>query len=93
MTSIPPADAEFDALSGGAGERAAIGACMRAMRCELDGATYDDYMSRLAERGGIIEERIAGLVGLTAVGNSHDEADEAYRKTVAALDSEATSAS
>ena len=34
-----------------------------------------------------------GLVGLTAVGNSHEEADELYRKTVAALDSEATSAS
>ena len=30
------------------------------MRCELDGATYDDYMARLAERGGIVEERIAG---------------------------------
>ena len=33
---------------------------MRAMRCELDGATYDDYMARLEERGGIVEERIAG---------------------------------
>jgi hypothetical protein len=46
--------------SGDAGGRAAIDACMRAMRCELDGATYDDYMSRLAERGGIVEERITG---------------------------------
>jgi hypothetical protein len=45
---------------GDAGERAAIDACMRAMRCELDGATYDDFMARLAERGGIVEERIAG---------------------------------
>jgi hypothetical protein len=34
-----------------------------------------------------------GLVGLTAVGNSHDEADELYRKTIAALDHEAVSAS
>jgi hypothetical protein len=46
--------------SGSAGERTAIDACMRSMRCELDGATYDDYMARLAERGGIVEERIAG---------------------------------
>lgn len=46
--------------SGAAGERAAIETCMRAMRCELDGATYDDYMARLVERGGIVEERIAG---------------------------------
>jgi len=46
--------------AGAAGERAAIKACMRAMRCELDGATYDDFMAKLAERGGIVEERIAG---------------------------------
>jgi hypothetical protein len=45
---------------GDAGERTAIDACTRAMRCELDGATYDDFMTRLSERGGIVEERIAG---------------------------------
>jgi hypothetical protein len=33
---------------------------MRSMRCELAGATYDSYMAMLAERGGIVEERIAG---------------------------------
>jgi hypothetical protein len=45
---------------GHADERAAIEARVRAMRYELDDATYDDYMAKLAERGGIVEERIAG---------------------------------
>jgi len=45
---------------GGAGERAAIDACMRAMRCELASATYEDFMASFAERGGIVEERIVG---------------------------------
>jgi hypothetical protein len=45
---------------GHADERAAIEARMRAMRCELADATYDDYMAKLEERGGIVEERIAG---------------------------------
>jgi hypothetical protein len=45
---------------GGAGERAAIDTGMRAMRCELAGATYDDFMASFAERGGIVEERIVG---------------------------------
>ncbi len=40
-------------------------------------------MSALAERGS---------VGLTAVGDSHAEADDFYRKTVAALDEEAAAA-
>jgi hypothetical protein len=30
-----------------------------------------------------------GLVGMTAVGNSHDEADSVYTRAVAALDAEA----
>ena len=34
-----------------------------------------------------------GLVGLTAVGNTHEEADAIYKKTVAALDDEARQAS
>jgi hypothetical protein len=34
-----------------------------------------------------------GLVGLTAVGNTHEEADAIYKKTVAALDEEARRAS
>jgi PGM1 C-terminal domain len=33
-----------------------------------------------------------GLVGMTAVGNSHDEADAVYQRTVAALDAEAQEA-
>jgi hypothetical protein len=34
----------------------------------------------------------AGRLGLTAVGDSLDEADELYRKTIAVLDDEARSA-
>jgi hypothetical protein len=45
---------------GHADERSAIGACARGMRCELAHITYDSYMESLAERGGIVEERIVG---------------------------------
>jgi hypothetical protein len=45
---------------GDGAERAAIGARVRAMRFELAGAAYDAYVSKLAERGGIVEERISG---------------------------------
>lgn len=45
---------------GHADERAAIAACARAMRCELADITYDGYMASLAERGGIVEEKIVG---------------------------------
>jgi hypothetical protein len=41
-------------------EASAITERLIAMRCELAGATYDSYMAKLAERGGIVEERIAG---------------------------------
>jgi hypothetical protein len=33
-----------------------------------------------------------GMVGLTAVGNTREEADEIYAKTVAALDAESVQA-
>lgn len=33
---------------------------VRAMRCELAGATFESYTEKLAARGGIVEERIAG---------------------------------
>jgi hypothetical protein len=45
---------------GDAGERDAIEARTRAMRYELDEATYEEYMAKLEERGGIVEERIVG---------------------------------
>ena len=41
-------------------ERQAVMDRVRAMRCELAGATSDTYLARLAERGGIVEERISG---------------------------------
>ena len=43
-----------------AAERHAIAERVLAMRFELAGATYDTYMAKLAERGGIVEERISG---------------------------------
>ena len=33
-----------------------------------------------------------GMVGMTAVGNTHEEADALYKKTIAALDTEAAAA-
>ena len=45
---------------GHADERSAIAACARGMRCELAHITYDSYMESLAERGGIVEEKIVG---------------------------------
>ncbi|MFQ5973953.1 MAG: peptide ligase PGM1-related protein, partial [Alphaproteobacteria bacterium] len=46
---------------GSAGEAEAIGERVRDMRLEYDGATYENYVAKLAERGGIVEERISGL--------------------------------
>lgn len=45
---------------GTANERAAIEARLRIMRFELPEITYDGYVNKLAERGGIVEERILG---------------------------------
>ena len=45
---------------GHADERSAVAACVKGMRCELAHATYDSYMAALAERGGIVEEKIVG---------------------------------
>jgi hypothetical protein len=45
---------------GAAGERAAVRAAVATMRFELEHTTYDAYVARLAERGGVVEERIAG---------------------------------
>jgi len=50
-----------------------------------------------ARQGGVVFHMMnalaeLGLVGLTAVGNTHVEADALYARTVAALESEAASA-
>jgi hypothetical protein len=45
---------------GSAGEAAALEERVRAMAFESDGVRFDSYVEALAERGGIVEERIAG---------------------------------
>jgi len=45
---------------GSAGEAAALEERVRAMAFESDGVRFDSYVEDLAERGGIVEERIAG---------------------------------
>jgi hypothetical protein len=40
--------------------RARVAECVRAMRLEASGMTYDTYMAKLAQRGGIVEERLDG---------------------------------
>jgi hypothetical protein len=45
---------------GVANEHDAIGERLRAMRFELESLTYADYVAKLNERGGIVEERIHG---------------------------------
>jgi PGM1 C-terminal domain len=52
LSDVPP--------SGDPAERAGLEERVRAMKFELAGATYDEYMAKLAERGGIVEERIVG---------------------------------
>jgi hypothetical protein len=41
-------------------EREALGRRLREMQFELQGVDYASYISKLEERGGIVEERIAG---------------------------------
>jgi len=48
------------AASNGSVERKAVLDRLHAMRFELAGATYDGYFAKLADRGGIVEERISG---------------------------------
>jgi hypothetical protein len=45
---------------GDPAERAALEQRFRAMEFELEGATYDEYIGKLGQRGGIVEERIVG---------------------------------
>jgi PGM1 C-terminal domain len=48
------------ASSNGSVERKGVLDRLRAMRFELTGATYDGYVAKLSDRGGIVEERISG---------------------------------
>jgi hypothetical protein len=45
---------------GSATERDAVRAAVEQMQFELAGATYEAYTAKLAERGGVIEERVQG---------------------------------
>lgn len=45
---------------GASNERDAVHGAVGAMRFELEEATFDAYVDKLAERGGVIEERIKG---------------------------------
>src|SRR5262249_26475751 len=45
---------------GHAAERGGVDACIRAMHYELATTTHDGYMSKLAARGAVVEERISG---------------------------------
>ena len=45
---------------GDPGEKSAIRDCLHAMRFELATMTYEEYSAKLAERGGVVEERIMG---------------------------------
>lgn len=46
--------------AGDAGEARALGDRLRSMRFEKQDADYDSYISKLEERGGIVEERLSG---------------------------------
>jgi hypothetical protein len=52
VSGLPP--------SGDPAERAALEERVRAMRFELESATFEGYMAKLEHRGGIVEERIVG---------------------------------
>ncbi len=45
--------------SGDPAEREGVAAAFRAMKFETD-TTFDDYVGKLARRGGIVEERVSG---------------------------------
>jgi hypothetical protein len=46
---------------GSASEMDAIGERVRNMRFEYGGASYENYVAKLAQCGGVVEERISGL--------------------------------
>lgn len=45
---------------GDPGEKRALADRLRSMKLEKQDADYDSYVSKLAERGGIVEERLSG---------------------------------
>ncbi len=45
---------------GDPSERAGLEERVRSMRFEMEGVTFDEYVAKLRERGGVVEERIAG---------------------------------
>jgi hypothetical protein len=45
---------------GDPGERDAVAQRLLSMRYELEGATYDEFMGKVVERGGVVEERLVG---------------------------------
>lgn len=45
---------------GSAGERDAVEQRLREMQFELADATFDGYIAKLTERGGVVEERLVG---------------------------------
>lgn len=54
LSGMPPA--------GSPDEQSALLAHLRTMKYELDGVTYDWYIGKLEEKGGIVEEMIIGEV-------------------------------
>ena len=45
---------------GARNEQGAIDACLHAMTYELPSATFESFMTKLAARGGVVEERLTG---------------------------------
>jgi hypothetical protein len=55
------ATVDLRGLADGAGaRRAQVADRLRAMQFEAAGTTYDGYVAKLADRGGIVEERLTG---------------------------------
>jgi hypothetical protein len=51
---------DLDGLARGRADAAAVRDSIRAMRFDAPGVIYDAYVAKLAERGGVVEERITG---------------------------------
>jgi hypothetical protein len=65
LSGLPPVAGIGDALQPGSAssaraEKAMLEERLRAMKFELEGATYESYMKKLQERKGVVEERIGG---------------------------------
>ena len=98
-------DAETGVFTAPSGRRKCFVASDHVANEAYRGLTPDDLFDIVARRGlhfdqarqtGVVFHMLAGIaelgqVGLTAVGDSPEEADEVYRRAVAVLDEEATS--